>query len=346
MTKEILTNATADVSFISSLNEGQVALGFSDGLIEVWNSKNQPNYKLTKRLLGHSSKISSINQLINGLTASTSVSGEIMIWNATTHNNNSNVVAIKSLISLDNTYSLAELQMSLLASSCFDATGVKIYLWNISDDSLTPSIITTNNTAAISAMIKVNNKFFVTGSYDATIQVWNVTGFINETQLTAIINCPCPVSTLLHIAGYKIAAAGSDHNIYIYNIISQNLVLTLTGHTYLVYSLINLVGHVTDERLFIASASLDGTIKVWGSASVFNTANLVDNMYEVSGYNGTVPIISKTYSESRIAQLINNNIASAKDSYVRIWNFTHFEIRTTTKTITTRLVEGAFVFIN
>jgi WD40 repeat protein len=68
------------ISAFSYLRDGNLAVGFDDGLIELWNFKEEGSYKVEHRLAGHSKPILSITELENGKLASCSPDGNIFVW--------------------------------------------------------------------------------------------------------------------------------------------------------------------------------------------------------------------------------------------------------------------------
>jgi len=187
----------------------------------------------------------------------------------------------------------------------------KIYVSNISDNRLL-TIINTNYTAQ-AQILRIGN-CLLTGSSDSKIQVWNVTDYSDGYELLYTINVSCPILSLLHVRANMIAISGDSNEIYIYNYVTGILHVTLFGHSGVVFSLINLIGHVTDSRSFIASTSNDSSVRVWAVENTFTSAVLI--------------AVFKDSRTRTFSQLVNNNIVVTRNSTMKIWNFIHFAITT------------------
>jgi len=95
-------------------------------------------------------------------------------------------------------------------------------------------------------------------AYGGNIQLFVRTGSGNELAMEGV-NLHNVVSAALHPAGNLLAAAYDDHTIHIWDTQTRQEIMTLFGHNDFVTDL-----RFSPDGEFLISASLDGTIRVWG----------------------------------------------------------------------------------
>ncbi|MBM2815021.1 MAG: repeat-containing protein [Ignavibacteria bacterium] len=101
--------------------------------------------------------------------------------------------------------------------------------------------------------------------------------------------------------GNKIASGNYSNNVYLWDIYSDSLFATLSGHTNWVKSVI--FNNKTDKLI---SGSKDSTIKIWD----LTTNKLINTLY---GHNGEVNSVKISSDDSNV-------LSGSKDSTIKIWD--------------------------
>jgi WD40 repeat protein len=140
--------------------------------------------------------------------------------------------------------------------------------------------------------------FFVSGSEDKTIRLWDPTGH-KEPVLFEGHDCPVLSVAILDVS--QIASGSADHTVRLWSIASGQRLAVLEGHT----SEVSSVVFTMDAR--IVSGSYDKTIRLWDTISL-------QQLRVFEGHSGSVRSVALT---SGVPQMI---ISGSDDWTVRAFN--------------------------
>ena len=239
-------------------------------------------------LQSHTSSITGLIQLANGLMLSGSSDKTIKVWNITTGNlvntfNNPNGVGALLELSSNNwvaaalTYcssgiwniasgsmaktlnnhtnsvlSLIELWNGLLASGS-GSVDKTIKIWNVTTGAMLKSLA---SSSGVYSIIQLTNDTIGSGTQVGTIQIWNITSGTVIYEMGGHIGA---VRSLVKLTPGLLASGSEDYTIKIWDLVSLVCVDTLYGHLNLVQALVK-----TPNGQLISGSS-DGTFKIWGS---------------------------------------------------------------------------------
>lgn len=155
----------------------------------------------------------------------------------------------------------------------------------------------------LTASVSDDNKWFLTGSCDRTIKVWDHNIYKEKFQLqghTADI-----WAVLLSSSNKYIVSAGEDKTIILWNFNTNEKLKTFVGHTSPIYSV-----QVTKNEDFILSASGDGTIRVWDIQS-----GLQSSVLEHKGMVRSILLIKK-----------DKVLLSIGGNSLKVWDLTNWSL--------------------
>jgi len=183
-----------------------------------------------------------------------------------------------------------------------------------------------------SVVVSSDNKYIISGSFDRTIKIWNLSTFELVTTLEGHTDS---VSSVV-VSGNKfgnnigkqyIISGSSDTTIKIWDLSTFELVTTLEGHTVSIYSVaVSGIINTTDKfgnnigKQYIISGSYDRTIKIWDLSTFRLVATLEGhtasvNSVVVSGIINYPNNISKQYI-----------ISGSFDETIKIWDLSTFKL--------------------
>jgi WD40 repeat protein len=205
----------------------------------------QLKYQCTNVLEGHSSFISSIIQLDNGLLASAG-GNTIKLWDP-----KQNFTYVRTLEGHSKyIYSLIQLKSGIIASASKDST---IILWD--KDNNYKSIVLSDHTDTVYSVIELHDRRLASRSDDKSVKIWDT-----ETNkcITSITKQVKFVNNLLELKDGDLLTTSGDYNIRIWDKTRQfRTAKTLQGHVAMICVVIQLI----DETL--VSSSADSTIRLW-----------------------------------------------------------------------------------
>ena len=158
-------------------------------------------------------------------------------------------------------YSLLLLQDGRLASCSFDTT-IKIY--NINNN-YKCDITLEGHTDNVYYISETKNGKLISCSADKSIKIWNITKSSYRCEHTIENAHNHWVLKVIPLSKNRIASCSSDKTIKIWNSeYPYSLIETLTGHTCIVVSIIQIYGK---EILISAESNGDKTLRIWNLAS-------------------------------------------------------------------------------
>jgi WD40 repeat protein len=200
-------------------------------------------------------------------------SSQLDLYYDTILNNNEKIKSFKTFHTLGIKF-LKYLPLNNLVASCSLDKTVKV--WNPNTDELLQKYIQHNG--AVLSLDQIDEDTLVSGSVDETIHVWK----ISTGQNIKKINASAIVYSVKFLSNYLIACGLYD-DLRIYNATTGNLVKTLTGHTYSVYSI-----DILSEQ-FMASGSGDKKVIIWD-------LNTFTNKHILTGHLNSVKYVKRLSS--------------------------------------------------
>ena len=201
--------------------------------------------------------------------------------------------------------SLAWLGGDLLASGDDDKN---VYLWNVVSGER--KSILNGHSETVSCLLSMpKHNLLVSGSYDNTINVWDVNlGTLKYSFNSSKNGHSKEIFALAAINDDLFASGSFDNTIKVWDVKTGELKFTFDsskgGHSNYVLSLTGI-----DNRSLLASGSLDKSIKIWNCSS----GELIYTLDETRG--------GHTSRVSKLVNLGNGLFASGSDdSSVKIWN--------------------------
>jgi len=175
--------------------------------------------------------------------------------------------------------------------------------------------------------VAVSDKYIISGSDDKKIKIWDLSTFeliktlkvhtddVISVVVSGIINVSDEFGNI--ISKQYIISGSSDTTIKIWDLSTFELVTTLKGHTYAVYS-------VAVSGKYIISGSRDKTIKIWDLSTFKLVATLEGHTNDVNSV-----VVSSVFNT---ANKFGNNISKqyiisgSRDRTIKIWDFSTFEL--------------------
>ncbi|MEK6262880.1 MAG: WD40 repeat domain-containing protein [Planctomycetota bacterium] len=187
-----------------------------------------------------------------------------------------------------------------LASVGYDQT---VRLWNLKTGK-SIAILGGKHTGGINSVADLGNGRIVTGSRDNSVVIWNIANSSVEhvfTEHHADVNC------VKVLPNGHIVSCSDDKTIRIWNPSAQQPVLVLKGHQNFVAAIA-----VSSDGKLIASKSMDGTLRIWETAS-----GECKQIVEESLASGVFPVgIAFHPSKPLLASL------DEQGTHIRVWNVT------------------------
>jgi WD40 repeat protein len=328
-----------EVKSLALFGNDLLASGSCDSTIKIWNLTTSSNIQNVTGHAGCVNSLVSVDYLNKTYLISASDDSTIRVWNSsfdsieTYHSVSVTAIVYDSLTkyvasgSTDNKINLFSvsfklsdkndaahrdriqaicvLKNGLIATGSTDAT-IKIWKQN---GTKTLELVTTftEHLNIIYSLKILSNGSLISGSGDRTIKVWNQ---INETSFECVSNLTHADQVLsLAVLNNLILSGIANGSIYVWNETSFQLIQILNNHTKAVRSIIAL-----DMQRF-ASASQDGTIKIWRKHSELSFT-VIKNLNN----NNLIQLYS-------LAVLKNGQLVSAGvGSWISIWQKDTFEL--------------------
>jgi len=107
---------------------------------------------------------------------------------------------------------------------------------------------------SLATFVQHGKKYFVSGSYDKTLKIWD--GAEHRCETSNIISS----LDTYNVGGHNYVACSGDYEIEIWNIETKQCVKNIEGHTSGIYSLL---AFELNGKKYLASGSDDNIIKIW-----------------------------------------------------------------------------------
>jgi WD40 repeat protein/serine/threonine protein kinase len=317
---------TGEVELKFSAHDGTVkSLAFSpdgrrlasasdDRTVKLWDLQNRRDPKHPRLLLtckGHTNNVMSVAFSHDGQRLATGSHDQtIKIWNVVApfageittplstlsgHASGVNCVA----------FSPDDLQLASASGDTSDAFKPgEVVLWNLADRR--PLRLPTEHTATVNSLVfSKDGKRLVTGSFDRTIKLWDVSlpreGAVPGSLLTFRGHAKGVLCVALSDDGEYLASASEDRTLKVWDARRGENLLTLRGHTQEVES----VAFNPGGRLLV-SGSQDHTVRIWDARTSKETRTLVAHTSDVN---------CVTFSSQ------GNLLATASDDMtIRLWD--------------------------
>ncbi|MBD2211403.1 serine/threonine protein kinase [Nostoc linckia FACHB-104] len=175
-------------------------------------------------------------------------------------------------------------------------------------------ILTGYSNSVISIAISPDGKTLASGSYDETIELWNIQlwNIATGKQIRTFTNSGFVFSIAISPDGKTLASGGWETTIQLWNLATGEQIRTLTGHSDFVNSVA-----ISPDGNTLVSGSSDKTIKLWNLA----TGELI----------GTLSEHSNQVSSVAISRDGNTLVSGSSDKTIKLWNLaTGKEIRNLT----------------
>ena len=281
-------------------------------------------YKCSKTLSGNTDKISSLIELKSGLIVTGSFDCKIIIWQI------ENSYPIKEIKENGIIFCLLEFEQNFVLSG---NNKNEIYLWDIISGEKEYIFNFSGHKSSINCLVKCNDNIFASSSNDKTIKIWD---FFGRKEIRTLDENDGGVVCLIKLKDGKLCS-GSEKSIKIWDWENGECINTIGIHNksvkclceldngYLLSGFDNknisilknyknegiLYGHENQvnslfqiDKNYIASSSLDNTIKVW---DIQNKRCL----QTLKGHSSNVTCVIKLH---------NNSLASCSyDKTIKIW---------------------------
>jgi WD40 repeat protein len=200
------TNTVCSIKFTSDSHGNRFLVSSStDGKINFWN-KADPNWSL-KDQINNGGSVNSIISLPNEQLAS-SLDGNIKVWS----------VLNKTLIKTLTRYSYGIFQLAISPNQQMIASAENDYasrVWNISTGKCISTMY--GHTNSVQSVVFFSNEILITGSYDTSIKVWNITN-VPGTCLRTLTGHTLTVVSLVVLPNSLLASGAADSSIKIWNV--------------------------------------------------------------------------------------------------------------------------------
>ena len=241
---------------LTSQNTSQSKLNLykkNRGTAAINNNGNIYPLNLVKTLDAHDEKIVCLIELSNGKIATGSYDCTIKIWNL------DNFACEKIINEEGNVLCIAEFEDNMILSG---TTEKSIQLWDISGTNPQNIYSFQGHKLWISAITKLNDKFFASSSNDANIFIWDFHLRKCVNKFPAHKDC---ILSMIKLNDDRLCTCSADLTIKIWNWETGRCEITLTGHTLWVKCLCQL------NTGILLSGSDDKTIKIWNDEVSTNT---------------------------------------------------------------------------
>ena len=245
-----LTGHTDKVRCLQALNETQLASGSFDSTIRIWDLVTG-NCQFS--LTGHSKAVRCLKFLGNDLLASGSFDTTIKIWNLNTRKCQSTLTGHSSGIFMPyaaNVNCLELLSTNLLASGAKDCT---IKIWDLTTNTC-KATLSDHSSAVLCLQLSPSNQL-ISSSQDRTIKIWNFEDGI--CQRTINTDHKESINYIQLLPNNHLATGSGDTTLKIWDLTSGTCQFTLTGHS----NYVNGLQLLNNDKL--ASCSDDASIKIW-----------------------------------------------------------------------------------
>ena len=287
----VLTNQTQSVLSLafSPGNSNRLAIGRSDGTIEVWDTSTRT---LQYTLDDHTNSILSLTFSPNGSTlASGGTDNTVRLWDASTGSLQWTLTKHTDFVT-----SLAfSIDGGVLASGSIDGT---IRLWN-PDTGQQQNALTGYVVPVLSLAFSPTGKVLATGRADTAIRLWSLS--TGKLQYTLRGHTDLVLSLAFNADGSTLASGGADGTLRLWNTSTGLPLKTLTEHT-------DWVNSVAFNTTALASGSFDKTICLWDA----DTGNL---QHTLTAHTGSVESLAFSSDGSVLA-------SGSADGSVLLWELT------------------------
>lgn len=218
----------------------------TDGLVKLKNKKTHKVTRIFKK--EHTDWIWSLlaidNRLITG-----SDDTLIKVWDLADVTKDS----IATLCHGSYVFSLLHVRDEIIASGG-GSQHFQIKLWDLKDYKCIKTL--TNHTHSVWGMLMNSSELLISVSFDKSIRIWEISDFIEESSQLLSINTEKEMTSCI-LLNKSTIAVGTKTSIDIFELQSQQLQYSLSGHTDWIWRILRL------SPSLIASCSDDKTVRVW-----------------------------------------------------------------------------------
>lgn len=240
----------------------RLVTGSGSGDISLWDVASGA---LVSTLSGNSGRITSVALSSDDATlAIGSGDGAIKTWRLGRDSETTRPSTIKPIGPMVNALAFHPIDPNLLVSG--DQEGA-VRVWDLAQQK---NSLTLEDNADRIVSVSVNNDGYIaSGSYDATIRIWN----IESGQLTQLLKGHDFVVADVAFSpdGNLLASASYDESIKIWDWRRSEVLCTLNGHSGFVYSVA-----FSDAGSILISGGYDGTVRSWDLAAIADGECLAD----------------------------------------------------------------------
>ena len=306
----------------AQISPKHIATGGRDKILKIWNVEDFSNVASCE---GHTDTITSCIKLANkdsvisddcmAILATGSWDSKVCVWKCS---ESGDALGVECIAELEGHTSyvncLVELNDSSVASGSHDCS---IRVWKIEKDSFTCmfTIQQAHSQYVHSLCVYPANGDLISCSFDKTIKLWRKSNEGNEETVFEAPPLECvktlrghkgPVYSVYALKDGRIASAGHDHTIKVWNVdvaeAEDMSTCTLEGHSHYCWGVTQLPNSGN-----LASASFDKTVRIWELED--NSGKCISVLEGHEHYvNSVIPFAGEDGSEGVISACWDKNV--------------------------------------